>query len=207
MRLTDERYRRDLRRLTLARRLVRFEVRTSLVAEWTGLTESRVRALYRHELAQGVAEATHRRRGPAPHQLMRLCGSPTARSESGAAAAACQLHGVFPPERGEAAAKRVATVERGERLCAAYESYRAQVPAASLTLDQVMLLVRGIVAGTEIVTMTCAACDSLLVVECGLPRAPQCAVCRTPAPTRRARRARAASIAPNAEPSLQQSLF
>ena len=47
MRITDDRYTRDRLRLDLALRLIRHEARTRTIRNWTGLTDDRIRKLYR----------------------------------------------------------------------------------------------------------------------------------------------------------------
>ena len=54
MRVTDDRYSRDLRRYDLAVRLIRHEARTQTIRQWTGLTDDRIRKLYRSYVRAGA---------------------------------------------------------------------------------------------------------------------------------------------------------
>jgi hypothetical protein len=178
MRFSEERYQRDLRKLALGRRMALLEARTRTIVEWTGLTRVRVRALCRHELG-GLADIVARRsRGPTPKQLSKFMSSPAARSEAGALVASCQLHGVFPTDQGEAAAKRLPGLERGERLCSAYEGYLAHVPQPRYRFEQAVLLVRAVVRADEIVMGQCFSCQSVLVTERFARGAHYCALCK-----------------------------
>ncbi len=47
MRVSDDRYTRDRQRLDLALRLIRHEARTFTIRQWTGLSDDRIRKLYR----------------------------------------------------------------------------------------------------------------------------------------------------------------
>src|SRR6185437_12914702 len=85
MRVTEDRYVRDLRRLNLARRFLRYRVRTQSICEWTGLTDLRVRALYHSYDASD--DASQRHRGPSPTRVHTLLRSPVLRCESSAIAA------------------------------------------------------------------------------------------------------------------------
>lgn len=209
MRFSDERYERDLRKLMLARRMALHEARTRTMVEWTGLTRLRVRALCRHELGELADEIAARQRGPAPQQLYGFLRSPSARSEAGALAASCQIHGVFPVETGDAVVRRLPGIERGERLCSAYEGYLAHVPSPRFGFEQAVLLVRGLVRADEMVMAQCFSCRSVLVTERFARGAQYCAVCRTARPTTLPER----RPAPPAEPVVleprfeQQSLF
>ena len=47
MRVSDDRYTRDRERFDLALRLIRHEARTFTIRQWTGLSDDRIRKLYR----------------------------------------------------------------------------------------------------------------------------------------------------------------
>ncbi len=47
MRITDDRYTRDRQRFDLAFRMIHHEARTSTIRSWTGLSDERIRKLYR----------------------------------------------------------------------------------------------------------------------------------------------------------------
>ena len=47
MRISDDRYSRDRLRLDLALRFIHHEARTHTIRAWTGLTDDRIRKLYR----------------------------------------------------------------------------------------------------------------------------------------------------------------
>ena len=47
MRVSDDRYTRDQLRLDLAWRLIHHEARTFTIRQWTGLSDDRIRKLYR----------------------------------------------------------------------------------------------------------------------------------------------------------------
>ena len=57
MRISDDRYSRDRVRLDLALRFIRHEARTQTIRAWTGLTDDRIRKLYRSyfDRASGAA--------------------------------------------------------------------------------------------------------------------------------------------------------
>jgi len=56
MRISDDRYSRDRQRLDLALRFIHHEARTRTIRVWTGLTDDRIRKLYRsYVAADGVS--------------------------------------------------------------------------------------------------------------------------------------------------------
>ena len=68
MRISDDRYSRDRLRFDLALRLIGHEARTHTIRAWTGLTEDRVRKLYRTYIAEHPGETVARRRGKSPQR-------------------------------------------------------------------------------------------------------------------------------------------
>ena len=64
MRISDDRYNRDRLRLDLALRFMRHEARTHTIRKWTGLTDDRIRKLYRSYFS--IAQPVPRHRGKSP---------------------------------------------------------------------------------------------------------------------------------------------
>ena len=63
MRVSDDRYTRDRQRLDVALRFIRHEARTQTIRVWTGLTDDRIRKLYRSYLSGGEGGGVTRHRG------------------------------------------------------------------------------------------------------------------------------------------------
>mgnify|MGYP000532382387 CR=1 FL=1 len=63
MRVSDDRYSRDRQRIDLALRFIHHEARTRTIRIWTGLTDDRIRKLYRSYVADDVGAARERRGG------------------------------------------------------------------------------------------------------------------------------------------------
>jgi hypothetical protein len=179
MRLSDERYEKDLRKLALARRMVRHEARTGSIMEWTGLSQWRLRMLWRQETGEEDELAPLRHRGPMPSQLNLFYNSPLARSEAGALASSFRLHSVIPLETGPGAIRRLAGLDRGERLCDAFEGYVSLVPEPRYSLDHAIQLLRALVLGDELAVAHCLGCRGVLVIDRLARGAPRCVVCRT----------------------------
>src|SRR5271168_4558746 len=68
MRVSDDRYTRDRQRLDLALRLIRHEARTFTIRQWTGLSDDRIRKLYRSYVLNHAAQRVMRHRGKSPRQ-------------------------------------------------------------------------------------------------------------------------------------------
>ena len=178
MRVWDERYRRDMRRYNLAVRLIGHEARTSTICIWTGLSEERIRTLYRWYLDVGPATATVRHRGPSPRRISYFFRSPQLRSESAAAAILCRLAGAVPLKPVRDASRSLPSVSCGERVCDAYEGYLRAVSDPQLTLEHFFLLVLALGSGEELALGNCTNCDAAILVDLlGLDRR-ICDVCR-----------------------------
>ena len=68
MRVSDDRYTRDRERLDLALRLIHHEARTFTIRQWTGLSDDRIRKLYRSYVMSDAASSVLRHRGKSPRQ-------------------------------------------------------------------------------------------------------------------------------------------
>ena len=68
MRVSDDRYTRDRERLDLALRLIHHEARTFTIRQWTGLSDDRIRKLYRSYCLDQAARQVARHRGKSPRQ-------------------------------------------------------------------------------------------------------------------------------------------
>ena len=68
MRVSDDRYTRDRERLDLALRLIRHEARTYTIRQWTGLSDDRIRKLYRSYCTDLQSAEVLRHRGKSPRQ-------------------------------------------------------------------------------------------------------------------------------------------
>ena len=105
------------------------------------------------------------RAGPSPRRLVPMFRTAARRSEASALAILCGVFGVLPTERGDKAARRLPSLQRGEVLCAAFEAYLALVPAATITLDQALLLLTSIVRWDDIEIEHCAICDGVILAH------------------------------------------
>src|ERR1700675_4940871 len=68
MRVSEDRYTRDPQRLGRALLLIRHEARTFTIRQWTGLSDDRIRKLYRSYVLNLDFRRVCRYRGQAPRQ-------------------------------------------------------------------------------------------------------------------------------------------
>ena len=82
MRVSDDRYSRDRQRFDLALRFIHHEARTRTIRVWTGLTDDRIRKLYRSYVADDTGTQVTRHRGKSPQQISFFIRTPQMRQES-----------------------------------------------------------------------------------------------------------------------------
>ncbi len=179
MRISDDRYSRDRLRLDLALRFIQHEARTRTIRSWTGLTEDRIRKLYRSYFDRPGAAAVPRPRGRSPQQASFFTRSPRLNQEAALLASLCSLLGAFPPTRLPRAGLSHPGFRfaQGLALCEAYEAYRTLVSAAHISFEHLIYLFTALNRGDELRLANCAGCGALLVVERMALREPRCESC------------------------------
>lgn len=124
MRISDHRYSRDLFRLDLALRFIRHAARTQTIRAWTGLSDDRIRKLYRN-YAHEPGIAVSRPRGKSPQQCAFFTRSQKLKEKSSFLASLCSLLGVLPQAGTQFNQPALANLARGELLRQAFEGLRA----------------------------------------------------------------------------------
>ncbi len=187
MRISDQRYTRDLRRYTLAARLIHLEARTSTICRLSNLSETRIRSLGRSFPDWHREGGWKRHRGPIPHRAQLFLKSPRWRQEGVLVASLAVLMGVD----GQAwiGSKPVMDPRHGELLCDLYEAYAALASQGRISFDHVALLLSSLSIGEEISTVRCSRCHGLMLCD---PLNTGRRICRD---------CKSAAATPSAEPS------
>lgn len=177
MRLTDHRYSRDRLRLDLALRFIQHEARTHTIRCWTGLTDDRIRKLYRsYALSDGSTPVT-RHRGKSPQQAAFFLRNPRLQCETATCASLFALYGVLPAQSVSDAPRQIPGIIRGSLLCRAYEAFRRLIPATAISFEHAVYLAMALACGDELRLACCAQCSALNVIDRLALRAPQCSCC------------------------------
>jgi len=189
VRVSEDRYAKDLRRLNVAQRLIRHEVRTQWICALTGFSEERVRRLFR--AYQKTLGSVRRHRGPAPTRVAAFVRSPALRAEASAIGGLARVPDVVPlPPTAGGRLDRFG-VEGAERLCRVFEVYRQVAPDSRFTMDQLIRLVIAISERQEFEIGHCGHCHGALLLD-RLSHAPRvCPACREDALARGAEGTRA----------------
>lgn len=188
MRITDDRYTRDRLRLDLALRLIRHEARTNTIRQWTGLTDDRIRKLYRSYVAEGNPRAVRRHRGKSPRQVAYFMRNADMRREAASLATLLCLLGLLRRD-GPQAQGGLDRLRWGERVCEAYETFTGMFARPQISFEHACHLLDELGRQAELCLDECEACGSLLVLPRYADRPAACEFC--------------AQTRPPARPSLQ----
>ena len=119
MRVSDDRYTRDREKFDLALRLIRHEARTYTIRQWTGLSDDRIRKLYRSYIVNQDAHGVLRHRGKSPRQAAFFFRSPELNFHAAQLASLFVLYGlVRGTDHGMEPHYRVGSLDSGA-FCAA----------------------------------------------------------------------------------------
>jgi hypothetical protein len=186
MRISDDRYSRDRLRLDLALRFIHHEARTHTIRAWTGLTDDRIRKLYRTYLYEAGGATVTRHRGKSPRQAAFFTRSLRMRREAAVFASVSSLFGLITPQTitVTSAAESAPTVARGALLCETFEAYTALMGESQISFEHAVFLVGALLAGDELRVAHCRDCSSVLVTDRLALRVPVCNECSSIDPHR-----------------------
>jgi hypothetical protein len=201
MRISDDRYSRERARMELALRFLHHEARTQTIRAWTGLSDDRIRKLYRSYLSQARRHLP-RHRGKSPHQVAYFTRSVRLQEETALLASVLSLLGVVPAgasaaagpaqsgttsaiAASAAAAARAVNaslpgVARGVLLCQAFEAFRLLLPSAHISFEHAVFLATALARGDQLRLGDCSDCGSLMVTERFPLRSARCTRCTGP---------------------------
>jgi hypothetical protein len=178
MRISDDRYTRDRQRFDLALRLIRHEARTFTIRQWTGLSDDRIRKLYRSYVLDHGAKFVLRHRGKSPRQAAFFFRNAELNFQ---AAQLASLFLVFGLLRGTAvgleSTYRVGSLESGALLCQAYETYGDLHVPTSISFEHAWFLLLALARRDELAILRCAACGGLWLRDLLAKRRTSCANC------------------------------
>ena len=180
MRISDERYSRERLCLDLALRFLRHEARTQTIRTWTGLTDDRIRNLYRSYMSRG-AHFVPRHRGKSPHQVAYFTRSLRVQWETAQLASLLSLFTVVPAQPSPEYAASLPTVARGEKLCYAFEMYQTTIPASLISFEHSVFLAVALARGDQLRLGGCRDCGGLVVLERFPMRERRCQYCASTA--------------------------
>jgi hypothetical protein len=162
MRVSDDRYTRDRQRLDLGLRLIRHEARTFTIRQWTGLSDDRIRKLYRSYVMHQDVGRVLRHRGKSPRQAAYFFRNPELNFQSAQLASLYVMYGLLiASDAGLEPHYRVGSLESGTLLCRAYEAYSELHAPASISFEHAWFLLLALARRDEVGIARCAVCGGV----------------------------------------------
>jgi hypothetical protein len=178
MRVSDDRYSRDRLRFDLAMRMIRHEARTCTIRVWTGLTDDRIRKLYRAYLQHAPAIPVRRHRGKSPRQVSYFMRTPAVQFEATTLASLFCMLGLVPlAGSGPQRSSPPMSLEWGEFFCQAYESYLSLHKVPRVSFEHAWFLLLALSRQDELKLRACSACGGLYLADAYAPAGSICPRC------------------------------
>jgi hypothetical protein len=206
MRPPKRSYDTEILRISLAKKMVRHEARTRTIQRWCGLTEGRIRELYRSFARDQGSRYAVRHRGPTPRQPGLFLRTTHIRSEAAALAGVYGLLQIIPTRPLANVRRELPTLQRCDQLLRAYESFLSLVGSTEISLEQAVLLLMAVAQGTELRLGHCVQCGAAIVFDPRFARRRSCGRCDAKAPSIEERLAANRSHQ-DVQEGVQQSLF
>jgi hypothetical protein len=178
MRVSDDRYTRDRQRLDLAWRLIHHEARTLTIRAWTGLSDDRIRKLYRTYVATQGSRSVRRHRGKSPRQIAFFFRSPDHHFHAAQLSSLYLLYGLLCATFiGIESRYRVGSLESGALLCEAYEAYLSLHAPARISFEHAWFLLLALARHEELALSRCECCGGVKLCDLLARRGAACVNC------------------------------
>jgi hypothetical protein len=182
VRISDDRYTRDRERLDLALRLIRHEARTFTIRQWTGLTDDRIRKLYRSYVLNDEARVL-RHRGKSPRQAAFFFRSAELNFHAAQLASLFVVFGLLRGSKlGLESRYRVGSLESGVLLCQAFESYLNLHAPAVISFEHAWFLLLALSRREELGVSRCEVCGGMRLRDLLGKRRLNCGNCESSGP-------------------------
>lgn len=178
MRVSDDRYTRDRQRLDLALRLIHHEARTFTIKQWTGLSDDRIRKLYRSYVEHHGAQAILRHRGKSPRQAAFFFRNAELNFQAAQLASLLVEYGLLGASPiGLESRYRLGSLDSGLLLCQAYEAYFELHSPAVISFEHAWFLLLALARCDELALARCEACGGVRLHDLLATRRSSCANC------------------------------
>ena len=200
MDIDNDSYCNERSRNDLALRMIRHEARTCTIRECTGLTDDRIRRLYKsyaHELSEAPVR---RHRGKSPRQVTFFVRNTRAQFESSLLAGSFAAFGLLYATKSKLPAEPAGTLDYGRRFCDAYETHQQLLNTPTLSFEHAWFLLQLLNRSGELRAVRCRHCDSCYLKD-------KFNLCRHSCPTCRLKRARVRGVEPGESRSSSRAVM
>lgn len=166
MRVSDDRYTRDRQRLDLALRFIRHEARTFTIRQWTGLSDDRIRKLYRSYVMNPDGGRVLRHRGKSPRQAAFFFKNGELNFQSAQLASLYLMYGLLSGTDSRLEARyRVGSLESGTLFCQAFEAYLELHSPACISFEHAWFLLLALARRDEVGISRCGLCGGVQLCD------------------------------------------
>lgn len=184
MRVSDDRYTRDRQKFDLALRLIRHEARTFTIRQWTGLSDDRIRKLYRSYVSGAGIHSVTRHRGKSPRQAAFFFRNSEVHFHAAQLASLFVMYGLMGCAGNRVESRyRVGSLESGTLLCRAYEAYLDLHAPVNISFEHAWFLLLALARRDEVGMARCCNCGGLCLRDLLARHKPTCGNCQQGAPT------------------------
>jgi hypothetical protein len=187
MHISNDRYFRERQRHDLALRMIRHEARTCTIRSCTGLTEDRIRKLYKAFAEHLSTIPVRRKRGKSPRQIAYFTRTTQLQLEASVLASTFTAFGLLPCK----SAPPTVSVRLGQSFCAAFETHRQLPHTGGISFEHAWFLWRLLSERRGVWTTRCRQChghylrDHVNITRHGCPLCKLKAEAPKPAASRR----------------------
>lgn len=163
MRVSEDRYFRDLRPILLAARMLKLEARTRTICTWTGMSRDRIRKLAGSSLPSDRQKPSVRHRGRSPRQTAYFFRSPRIYAHANVLACYFAMVDLIPRAPDVIPAHTFPSVPRGELLCEVYEFFRPT--EILIDFERAILLATALAQRDEVGLERCGECGGIMLID------------------------------------------
>jgi hypothetical protein len=156
--ISNARYFHDRQRHDLALRMIRHEARTRTIRRCTGLSDDRIRRLYKTYIDAEAVLPIRRRRGKSPRQVAFFTRNAQLQFESSFLANLYAAFGLLRDRH--TTLPEQSSLEIGEVFCDAYETHRQLLHSASISFEHAWFLLQLLNRGEQLRIAHCRQCRS-----------------------------------------------
>jgi hypothetical protein len=165
MHISNERYFNERQRHDLALRMIRHEARTCTIRSCTGLTDDRIRRLYKTYASHMPSAPVRRRRGKSPRQVAFFVRNARAQLESSMLASVFAMFGLWRTQASQlgtnpSASLPAGSIDFGRLFCDAYETHRQLLRNADISFEHAWFLLQLLTRNADLHAVRCRHCDS-----------------------------------------------
>jgi hypothetical protein len=164
--------------LDLALRLIHHEARTFTIRQFTGLSDDRIRKLYRSYVLHDGARGVLRHRGKSPRQAAFFFKHPEVTFHAAQLASLFLIYGLVGAASGALESRYcVGSLESGTLLCQAYEAFLELHSPVSISFEHAWFLLLALARRDEVSVTRCGDCGGFRLCDLLARRKQVCGNC------------------------------